>query len=120
MNCWPLIFVALGAALWAVPSVLLFRFGSSLFRKLKREYWNPVYSSKAAKQTFGYKHDGFHHFQSASVACMLLFGVFAHHWQIPFTWWIAAGIKFTTAGITWIIFFPVTYGLLSPYHKQIK
>jgi hypothetical protein len=137
MTWWPLICWILGAALWAVPSVLLFRFGSSRFRFLKREYWNPVYSSKAAKQTFGYKHDAFHHFQSAAIIVLALPTAKAlglHLTGINFLLpvmngvqllgWITFDLDFLIAwlivGTAWNVCFPATYGFLSPYHRYVK
>lgn len=117
MTWWPLITEGLAAIFWAAASVLQFRFGSSVFRKLNRNFWNPVYSSKAAKQIGGYKVDAFHLFQSAAIICFLAPVFIGHNWHVLENNLLDMLAKTVITGAEWTVLFPVTYGLLSPYHK---
>jgi hypothetical protein len=102
--------VAVAAMFWAGASVLLFRFGSSVFRKLNPKFWNPPISSKEAKQVGGFKIDGFHIFQGIALSFLFLSAVI--HSEL--TWWY----QWIGMSVIWIIVFPVTYGLLSPLHGK--
>lgn len=116
MNIWPLILkglaVAAGAMFWAAASVLLFRFSASVFRNRNPKFWNPVFSSKSAKQIGGFKVDAFHIFQGLALAFLFAAAVI----NSGLTWWM----QWAGMSTVWIIVFPITYGLLSPLHGKTK
>lgn len=118
MNCWPLISEFFAAELFAVMQVIQFRFGDSVFRKLNPEFWNPAVSHHACKKIFGYKVDAWHLCQSAALFCFFLPIIVPHNWQVFEHPYLDMGAKLVITGTEWVICFPVTYGLLSPYHSK--
>jgi len=96
---------------WAAASVLLFRFGTSIFRNLNKMFWNPIYSSQNAKTIGGYKIDAFHLFQSAAIC-------FATGALVFYEKMFGRLIDFCIFGGIEIIVFPIFYGLISRHNKK--
>jgi hypothetical protein len=111
--------VIIGGFCWAASSVLLFRFGHSVFRKLSPNFWNPFYSSDNAKQIGGFKVDAYHIFQGLALAFLFIAAVLPNE-QLFTKLWVDMLVKWGAFSGLWIIAFPVSYGLLSPLHKYNK